>query len=48
MHVIDHFTVQYYLTKAILIKYKKQICRIRMSSHNLAIEKGSHTNTPKK
>ena len=48
MHVIDHFTLQYYLTKAILIKYKKQICRIRiiMSSHNLAIEQGRHTNTP--
>ena len=25
MHVIDHFTLQYYLTKAIPIKYKKQI-----------------------
>ena len=46
MHVIDHFTLQYYLTKALPIKYKKQICRIRMSSHNLAIEHGRHTNTP--
>ena len=34
MHVIDHFILQYYLTKAIPIKYKKQICRKRMSSHN--------------
>ena len=25
--------------------YKKQICRIRMPSHNLAIEQGRHTNT---
>ena len=45
MHVIDHFTLQYYLIKAIPIKYKKQICRIRMPSRNLAIEQGRHTNT---
>ena len=25
---------------------KKQICGIRMSSHNLTIEHGRHTNTP--
>ena len=46
MHVIDHFTLQYYLTKAIPMKYKEQIYRMRMSSHNLAIEQGCHTNTP--
>ena len=42
MHGIDHFTLQYYLTESILIKYKKQICRIRNPLRNLAIEHGRH------
>ena len=46
MHVIDHFTLQYFLTKAIPIKNKKLICRILTSSHNLYFEHRRYTNTP--
>lgn len=34
MHIIDHFTLQYYSIKAILLKNKNQICRIRIC-HNI-------------
>ena len=34
MHIIDHFTLQYYLIKPILLKNKNQICRIRIC-HNI-------------
>lgn len=46
-HIIDQFSLQYYLTKSIPSTYKKQITRIRLSSHRLAIESGRHTNVPK-
>ena len=46
MHIIDHFTLQYYSTKAIPTKYKRQLCRICVLSHNLATEHGRHANTP--
>lgn len=44
-HIIIHFSLQYYLEKSIPKIYKKQI--FRMSSHNLAIESGRHTNVTK-
>lgn len=44
-HIIVHFSLQYYLEKSIPKIYKKQI--FRMSSHNLAIESGRHTNVSK-
>ena len=43
---LQYITLQYYLTKYIPIKYRKQICRILMSSHNLAIKHRRHTNIP--
>ena len=46
MLFFDHFTLQYYLTKAIPIKRKKQIRRLRMPAHNLVIEHGRHINIP--
>ena len=44
MHISDHFSLQYYVTKALPIEYKKQMCRRRMSSHYLPIEHSIHTN----
>jgi hypothetical protein len=44
MYIYDYFSMQFYLMKAIPHVYKKQISRIRMSSHNLAIESGRHQN----
>ena len=44
MHIFYHFTLQYYLTKAIPIKRKKQIRRLRLPAHNLVIKHGRHTN----
>ena len=38
--LVDHFTLRFYLSKPISSLYKKQISRIRLSSHNLAIESG--------
>ena len=46
-HVIEHFSLQYYLCKPIPYVYKKHISRIRLSSHNLEIETGRHKNTPR-
>ena len=39
MHVIDHFTLQYYLTKAIPIKYIEYLCHhiIKLLSTNTPI-----------
>ena len=34
MHIIDHFTLRYYLIKPILLKNKNQICKIRIC-HNI-------------
>jgi hypothetical protein len=47
-HVLEHFSLQYYLCKPIPYLYKKHISRIRLSLHNLEIEKGRHKNTPRK
>ena len=38
-HIVDHFTLQIYLCKTITSLNKKQISRIRLASHNLAILK---------
>ena len=38
-HVVDHFTLQIYLWKTIPSLYKKQISRVKLASHNLAILK---------
>lgn len=43
-NIIDHFSLQYYLVKPIPCIYKKQLSKIRMSSHNLSIESGRHRN----
>ena len=43
-YVIDKFEIQYYLTKSIDDTYKKNIAKIRLSSHNLNIESGRYTN----
>ena len=45
-HLIDHFTLQSYLTKRIPMQYKKLICKLRVSSHCLLIETGRYKNIP--
>ena len=46
-HLVDHFCLQFYLCKPIPVICKKQICRIRLSSHNLFIESGRSQNIPR-
>ena len=43
-HMVDNFTMQYYLCKPVPAIYKKYISKFRLSSHNLNIEKGRYTN----
>ena len=45
-HVIDHFTMQSYLSKRIPVCYKKLICKLRVSSHCLTVETGRYKNVP--
>ena len=46
-NLVDTFTLQYYLTKSINDKYKSLICKYRISSHILAVEKGRHFDIPR-
>ena len=46
-HLVDHFCLQFYLCKPIPVICKKQICKIRLSSHNLFIESGRSQNIPR-
>ena len=43
-HIVDNFSLQYYLCKRIPNIYKKQLAKIRLSSHQLSIESGRHQN----
>ena len=43
-HLIDNFTLQYYLCKPIPSLYKRYISRFRLVSHNLRIEHGRYYN----
>ena len=43
-HVIDHFSLQFYLRKPIEPTYKRFITRFRISAHNLHIETGRRRN----
>ena len=45
-HLIDHVTLQNYLTKPIFNQYKKFISKLRLSSHCLYIETGRHQKIP--
>ena len=45
-NIIDHFTLQSYLTKRIPLQYKKLISKLRLSSHCLAVETGRYKNIP--
>ena len=47
-HLIDNFTLQYYLRKPIEPIYKRYITRFRISSHNLLIEMGRHRNVQRR
>ena len=42
-YIVDNFLLQYYLTKGIPELYRNCITKIRLSSHNLAIESGRFT-----
>jgi len=42
-YMVDNFCLQYYLTKGIPELYRNCITKIRLSSHNLAIESGRFT-----
>lgn len=39
-HIVCHFIFQFYLSLPIPSLYKKQISRVRLASHNLAVESG--------
>ena len=41
--MVDNFCLQYYLTKGIPELYRNCITKIRLNSHNLAIESGRFT-----
>ena len=43
-HLTGNFVMQYYLCKSINPIYKKNITRLRLSSHNLNIEQGRYRN----
>ena len=43
-HLIDNFTLQFYLCKPIPSSYKRCISRFRLVSHNLRIEQGRYFN----
>lgn len=43
-NIVDSFCLQYYLRKSIPTKLKYQLCKFRISSHNLLIETGRYTN----
>ena len=43
-NIVDNFTLQFYLCKPIPITFKKQLSRIRLSSHQLLVEAGRHYN----
>ena len=43
-HLVDHFTLQYYLSKPLNPTCKKYIAQFRLSAHKLNIEKGRYTN----
>lgn len=45
-YLVDHCTLQSYLTKRIPLQYKKLICKLRLSSHCLTIETGRYNNVP--
>lgn len=44
--LIDHCSLQSYLTKIIPLQYKKLICKLRLSSHCLTVENGRYNNIP--
>ena len=45
-HLIDHITLQPYLSKPIYCQYQKLICKLRLSYHCLCIETGRYKNVP--
>ena len=46
-YVVDNMCLQTYLSKPISTKYKKEITKLRLSSHNLLIETGRHKKIPR-
>ena len=47
-YLIDGLYIQCYLRKSIPVKFQKCISRIRLCSHQLAIETGRYSNTIRK
>jgi hypothetical protein len=46
-HLIDTFSLQYYLTKSLPLMYIRLITKFRLSAHKLSIESGRYSNTPR-
>ena len=46
-HLVDTFNLQFYLVKTLQPTIQKAICKLRISSHYLAIESGRYNNTPR-
>ena len=44
-HLVDNFTIQYYLQKSLNPTYRKYLSKLRLSAHSLNIEKGRYNNT---
>ena len=44
-HLVDNFTIQYYLQKSLNPTYRKYLSKFRLSAHSLNIEKGRYNNT---
>lgn len=45
-YLVDHCTLQSFLTKKIPLQYQKLICKLRLSSHCLTVETGRYSNIP--
>ena len=44
-HLLDNFTIQFYLQKSLNPTYRKYLSKFRLSAHSLNIEKGRYNNT---
>ena len=44
-HLVDNFTIQFYLQKSLNPTYRKYLSKFRPPAHSLSIEKGRYNNT---
>ena len=46
-HIVDHYDIQFYLTKSLSYKYRNILSKYRLQSHSLSIETGRYNGTPR-